>query len=116
MRFNFKDAVSARVMKRKGLPRDVILQFFGGRYVWDEVEGLVTELRKRNAAYKAKNYNNTIRHADIEAANRPIIPPEVEARREHRVMLRPKTITALIFNDPLPGESALDRKLAGLPV
>jgi hypothetical protein len=38
-------------------------------------------------------------------------PKEVLERREHRLMLRHNTLTGLLMNDPLPGESALEKRI-----
>lgn len=108
MRFNHTDAQRARVMVRKGLPQNVITDFFGGKYSWEEIEQLVETLRAKAKAFNQANYSGFAH--EVRAEQPP--PPEVIARRDHRVMLRPRTITALICGDPLPGESALDRVLS----
>lgn len=38
------------------------------------------------------------------------IPDEVEANRKYRLWVSPSSITAALMGDPLPGESALDRR------
>lgn len=63
-------------------------------------------MRQRNDAVGV-NWRGTIFETE-----RPTVPPEIVQLQTHRVMLRPKTITALICGDPLPGESALDRRSA----
>lgn len=49
----------------------------------------------------------TILHGDVVAP--PSVPESVEADRDERAMLEPRSLTALICGDPLPGRSALDK-------
>lgn len=45
-----------------------------------------------------------------------VIPREVLADRERRLSLAPSSLTALLCGDPLPGCSAIDKRLLGLVV
>ena len=70
-----------------------------------------SSLAKRNGHY-AKTYQQKRR----EKYDKPLeIPPQVIEQKRHRVMLRHTEITALLMNDPLPGESALDRRPVKAP-
>ena len=44
------------------------------------------------------------------------IPPGVAADRERRAALRPRDLTAAFHGDPLPGYSALDRRVPHRPL
>lgn len=112
MKFNYRDASRIRALRRRRIPDERIAEIFGGMYSKADMDWLVNEIKARNAKYRKENTAVGINRWEIQAENRPEIPSEVITRREHRVMLRPKTITALVFGDPLPGESALDRRFA----
>jgi hypothetical protein len=45
----------------------------------------------------------------VKPAERP--PPAVLAERDHRMAIAPRDTTAAILGDPLPGRSALDRRI-----
>jgi hypothetical protein len=70
--------------------------------------------RKRMDQINAARYGRA--HSEISAARFVAPPADVLRRREHRVMLRPTSLTALLCGDPLPGESALDRRSTDLSV
>ncbi len=53
-----------------------------------------------------------IHRATLDEANRVVIPAAALAEREYRQSLAPKDYTAAFMGDPLPGYSALDRRLA----
>lgn len=107
MKFNRVLASRCRSMRRRGFSDQEIIDALNKSMTPADVQHQIDEIRRRNAEYQA---SNGTRRSEIEPDNRPTIPPEVEAQRVHRVMMRPKTITAFVFGDPLPGESALDRR------
>ena len=96
---DFADRV--RAMKAEGLsiramakylqcPRDQVDEVFHGR----------RQHRKtlhRNRYVKGPIFNS--------------VPPEVLAERDHRLSLPPRSIGAMLFGDPEPGRSALDKKM-----
>lgn len=109
MQFNYKHATQCRTMRKRGVSEQVMVEFFAGQYTPSEMNWLITELRDRNRIWQKEHYSRDVHGT---AVKHNLIPDEVIARRDHRVMLRPKTITAFICGDPLPGESALDKLCA----
>lgn len=110
MKFSSRHAARARAMTLKGVDSSSVADAFNGKYTATEIEWLIAEMRRRNQDYRAANFVKLVLTSDVQADNRPDIPIDVIAKREHRVMLRPRTTTALLCGDPLPGESALDRR------
>lgn len=70
-------------------------------------------LRSRGNA--AGKYQSLKKHAAKEAGEAPAdkAPAHVLIERAVRRALAPRDLTAAVFGDPLPGRSALDRRLAG---
>lgn len=56
-----------------------------------------------------QNYYKNGRRCTPNATGTPQIPPQVLAERDHRLSLVPRSLSAVMFNDPLPGYSALDK-------
>lgn len=97
----------ARAMLRKGKTMNEIAGHYGYRFSEQQISDELATHRAMIRGRYAKNLAGVV-HPTMEA--RP--SPELLAHRERRVMLRPKSITAWVLNDPLPGESALDRRSA----
>lgn len=99
--------VRARMNKGEGFEA-VVQAEFNGRVATSEVATAVkywrTVFKKANDTFGV-NYRGVIFETE-----RPTVPVEVEALQIRRLMLRPITVTALLCGDPLPGESALDRR------
>lgn len=113
MKFSANDAARARNMRRRRLPSAVILSFFKGKYSEIEIDGLIVELRSRNANYRKLNYaENSWSHLVVSEHTSIVPPPAVLIEQAQRLLLCAKTTTALLCGDPLPGESALDRRQA----
>ena len=92
----------ARKMRRRGESLDAISGAFNHHYSIREIE--ISLASKREYSGKPKGFS---RYSDAP----PIVPPqEVVEHKERRLMLRHSSLTALLLGDPLPGESALDRK------
>lgn len=82
----------------------------GRRREYQTKEERAAFLRKESREFyrrKAKAAGTTS-DAHIVMTHQPP-PPEVLAERD-AAMWRPTTLTALVFGDPLPGRSALDRR------
>lgn len=98
----------ARVLRSKAFGWDYIIEHFHGRYTREEVEQSLRELKEKGRRYYDNHYLRGKRVVPEVVVT--IVPNEVLEHRDQRVMLRPKSLTALVCGDPLPGESALDRK------
>jgi len=117
--------------RRRALPKpdsyeDIALSMGIGTYVLkceivpgfrQRVARQVKESRRRRIAKNkpdqvlirrgTRNYfvSNAVGHQVSEVT----IPPQVLAERDHRLSLVPRSLSAVMFNDPLPGYSALDK-------
>jgi len=66
--------------------------------------------RRRREKDRASNYQHILRQTDfVIVDNRP--PAELIAERDRRNSLMPRDLTAAFFGDPLPGFSALERRV-----
>lgn len=87
---------TARLLRREGKTFGQIAQYLG---------------RSRETISEAcKGLARIVIH-DAQAV---AIPDHVLAEREQRLALQPRDLTAAIVGDPLPGSSALDRKMASV--
>ncbi len=102
-----KDARYARTMRRKGISFDEIVKFFDGKFTVDQIVDGMCELRRTERQYYHATY--AIPPRGRKPTNYE--PPSVVVEdREQRKNLVPRSLTALICGDPLPGCSALDRR------
>lgn len=93
----------ARKMKNGGKPMHEIVAAFNGIYTAADITAALQE-RREYIGGRALELSQELRVRTVEA------PPEVIQRQQDRHLLRHTDITALICGDPLPGESALDRR------
>lgn len=107
------EALRARKLFARQVPRHELLAAFGGQYTFDELCLAVRQLRNRVRVYQAAHVRfHDPQESKLMRCNRP--SPETLERQSERLMLRHTNLTALICGDPLPTESALDRRNAHL--
>lgn len=102
-----RDVMYARRLKSKKFTYQQISEFFEGRHTPNEIEAALEKLQE-----KRRDRYQTWHSTTVGIVSHDTLKPtaEVLATQQARLMLRPKTITALVCGDPLPGESALDRR------
>lgn len=103
-----KEALKARRLKvHKHYSIGRIAEIFEHKYKPWEIE---TGIRKLKEASQ-KHYEQ-LAGSTVGIVNRESFRPDAEvvATQQARLMLRPQTVTALLMGDPLPGESALEKR------
>ncbi len=92
-----RDVRMARRMFKQHKPQDQIVAALGAKHSWATIRTAILADESR-AAVNSDRVRPTI------------VPPEVKTVRYERLMLRHATIIGHVSGDPLPGESALDRR------
>lgn len=94
----------ARQMNAVGLPMGEIVSVFNGVYTERDIAAALAEKRD----YVSRPSPSIV---PIIADRVDVDPAAIEFQRR-RQMLRHRDVTSLLCGDPLPGESALDRRMA----
>jgi hypothetical protein len=101
-------AIKARTLRNADVPEKTIMAHFEGRYTSSELDAMIAEMRRYQAQYRKKYY--TAAPAELWRGDRVIADPGTLAEREKRLARNHTSLTAALCGDPLPGESALDRR------
>ena len=111
MKLNFTVAETARAMRRKNTREADILEYFGRKYTSEELTAQIEELRRQNRIAAKRHYWRCVQRRGAYRTEPEARPDAVTlAARDRRLSLMPVSLTAWLFGDPLPGQSALDRR------
>ena len=97
-----REQIYTRTMRGKGMSWEAIRAHFKGRYTIEQLQAAVKAQRR---IYYDNNYRHTGRGL---VPPPPVVPSDIWADRERRSALVPKSTTAVLMGDPLPGMSALE--------
>lgn len=113
-----EDTVIAQTMNESGAPNEEIARRLGrsrkavnARLAWLRLPQEKKDYRAaRKRKYEKDNYvgRNAKKTGFFTPSARPA--EDVIVERDRRLALQPRDLTALLFGDPLPGYSALERR------
>lgn len=103
-----KEIRLAAKLIRQSEPIGSVLAQLQFRHTAEAIKSAVEKYRIKRRQVYANTYS--ARKNNVEYATICVAPPAVIEQRDQRQRLHPKTLTARICGDPLPGFSALDMR------